>query len=180
MRRRLPASGMPLGLDTGTLLSSSMMQWYTTEGAVMMRSRSYSLSRRSRTMSMCSSPRKPQRKPKPRLEDICSQGGCQPGMGVAHAAALPESSVVCWSTCDMCIPRKPQRRPGPGLRISGGPPIPVRRVSPLLTGEMLMWADHAQGPCAAAPRSRSGSQSPGCNTSADMWPSAGDGLLLVS
>ena len=38
---------------------------YSTDGAVAMRLRSNSRSRRSRTISMCSSPRNPQRKPKP-------------------------------------------------------------------------------------------------------------------
>jgi hypothetical protein len=38
---------------------------YTTVGAVVIRSMSNSRSRRSCTMSMCSRPRKPQRKPKP-------------------------------------------------------------------------------------------------------------------
>ena len=42
---------------------------YTTFGAVEMRLRSNSRSRRSRTISMCSRPRKPQRKPKPSAVD---------------------------------------------------------------------------------------------------------------
>ena len=58
-------SGMSLGECTGIVVPSVRVTSYSTLGIVASSSRSYSRSRRSRTMSMCSSPRKPQRKPKP-------------------------------------------------------------------------------------------------------------------
>ena len=42
----------------------------TTDGAVVIRSRSYSRSSRSRITSRCSRPRKPQRKPKPSAAEV--------------------------------------------------------------------------------------------------------------
>jgi hypothetical protein len=43
----------------------------TTEGAVVMSSRLYSRSSRSCTISECSNPRNPHRKPKPMADDTC-------------------------------------------------------------------------------------------------------------
>ncbi len=58
-------SGILAGFSTISLVLSRMSTSYTTVGAVVMRSMSNSRSRRSCTISMCSRPRKPQRKPKP-------------------------------------------------------------------------------------------------------------------
>ncbi len=58
----------------------------TTEGAVVISSRLYSRSRRSCTISECSSPRKPQRKPKPIADDTCAW---QHGTGVRGPCASP-------------------------------------------------------------------------------------------
>ena len=63
-------SGMSVGLWTGCTLPSVSVTSNSTEGIVAISSRSYSRSRRSRTMSMCSSPRKPQRKPKPSASEV--------------------------------------------------------------------------------------------------------------
>ena len=58
-------SGMSVGEWTIASLPLVSVTSYSTLGVVASSSRSYSRSRRSRTMSMCSRPRKPQRKPKP-------------------------------------------------------------------------------------------------------------------
>ncbi len=58
-------SGSFEGFSISVTAPSRVFTWYTTVGAVVMRSMSYSRSSRSCTMSMCSRPRKPQRKPKP-------------------------------------------------------------------------------------------------------------------
>ena len=58
------------GLWTSITVPSVIVTSNDTDGIVAISSRSYSRSRRSRTMSMCSSPRKPQRKPKPRASDV--------------------------------------------------------------------------------------------------------------
>jgi len=59
------AGGRREGLETCRTSPPRSVTSYTTEGAVVMRLMSYSRSRRSCTMSMCSRPRKPQLKPKP-------------------------------------------------------------------------------------------------------------------
>ena len=43
---------------------------YTTDGAVMIKSKSYSRSKRSCTMSMCRRPKKPHRKPNPMAVEV--------------------------------------------------------------------------------------------------------------
>ncbi len=63
-------SGMSAGLCSSIVCAGSFFEWvrcilYTTLGAVVMRSRSYSRVSRSWMISRCSRPRKPQRKPKP-------------------------------------------------------------------------------------------------------------------
>ena len=58
-------SGMSAGECTRISLPSVSVISYSTLGVVASSSRSYSRSSRSRTMSMWSSPRKPQRKPNP-------------------------------------------------------------------------------------------------------------------
>ena len=63
--RYCPTSGMRDGLSIWITLLSRSTTSYTTEGAVVMMSISNSRSSRSCTISMCSKPKKPQRKPKP-------------------------------------------------------------------------------------------------------------------
>ena len=60
-----PESGICEGLRTSTISPAVVVTWYATFGAVASRSRSNSRSSRSWMISMCSRPRKPQRKPKP-------------------------------------------------------------------------------------------------------------------
>ena len=67
----MPAgSGMSVGLCTSTVSPLRSRTWYSTFGVVASSSRSYSRSRRSRTMSMCSRPRNPQRNPKPSAVEV--------------------------------------------------------------------------------------------------------------
>ena len=56
-----PAGGMSEGLDTATVSPLVLATRYSTDGAVEISDRSNSRSSRSRTISMCSRPRKPQR-----------------------------------------------------------------------------------------------------------------------
>ncbi len=63
-------SGMSVGLWTGITEPSVSVISNSTDGIVAISSRSYSRSRRSRTMSMCSRPRKPQRKPNPSASEV--------------------------------------------------------------------------------------------------------------
>ena len=66
----VPGSGMSDGLWTTSSSPLVSVTSNCTEGIVVSSSRSYSRSRRSRTMSMCRRPRKPQRKPKPRASEV--------------------------------------------------------------------------------------------------------------
>ena len=63
-------SGNSLGLVTWWTVLSSAVTSYGTFGAVEIRSSPNSRSRRSETISMCSRPRKPQRKPKPNATEV--------------------------------------------------------------------------------------------------------------
>ncbi|SKU54720.1 Uncharacterised protein [Mycobacteroides abscessus subsp. abscessus] len=67
---RILPSGQMDGLVTIISVLSSLTTRYTTLGAVEMRSRLNSRSRRSRVISMCSNPRKPQRNPKPSATEV--------------------------------------------------------------------------------------------------------------
>src|SRR5215204_2466940 len=58
------------GLSTSTTEPSARCTRYATDGAVATRLRSNSRSSRSRMISMCSRPRNPQRKPKPRAPEV--------------------------------------------------------------------------------------------------------------
>src|SRR5437773_12214565 len=60
---------MRLGFSTSSTAPSVLWTWYSTFGTVLIRSRLNSRSSRSRTISMWSRPRNPQRKPKPRATD---------------------------------------------------------------------------------------------------------------
>ena len=51
-------------------LPSVSFSLYTTLGAVVIKSKSYSRSSRSWMISMCKSPKKPHRKPKPRATEV--------------------------------------------------------------------------------------------------------------
>ena len=62
--------GISEGLSTSIGARRSGGPRYSTLGAVAMRDRSNSRSRRSRTISMCSSPRNPQRNPNPSAPDV--------------------------------------------------------------------------------------------------------------
>ena len=66
----LPPVGYSEGFVTSSSAPLSMITRYTTLGAVEMRSRSNSRSRRSRTISRCSRPRKPIRNPKPSALEV--------------------------------------------------------------------------------------------------------------
>src|SRR5439155_491173 len=68
---RLPVDqcGMRLGFSTNSSDPSVRYTWYSTFGTVLIRSSVNSRSSRSRTISMCSRPRNPQRKPKPSATD---------------------------------------------------------------------------------------------------------------
>ena len=61
---------MSAGLSTTSSVPSVRWIRYSTLGAVAMRARPNSRSRRSLTISMCSSPRKPHRNPKPSAPDV--------------------------------------------------------------------------------------------------------------
>ena len=65
-----PASGSLAGLSISWTTPSVVVTRYSTPGAVVTRSMSNSRSSRSWTISMCSSPRKPQRKPNPSAADV--------------------------------------------------------------------------------------------------------------
>ena len=58
------------GFDTTCSEPSVLVMWYSTDGAVEMSDRPNSRSSRSRTISMWSRPRKPQRKPKPSAPEV--------------------------------------------------------------------------------------------------------------
>jgi hypothetical protein len=66
----LDGSGSFDGFSMSITVPSRIATWYTTVGAVVMSSMPYSRSSRSWTMSMCRSPRKPQRKPKPSAVEV--------------------------------------------------------------------------------------------------------------
>ncbi len=59
-----------MGFSTVSVSPSVLWTMYETEGAVVIMSRSNSLSSRSSIISMCKSPKKPQRKPKPKAVEL--------------------------------------------------------------------------------------------------------------
>ncbi|MCY1294450.1 hypothetical protein D9M70_437430 [compost metagenome] len=63
-----------------------------TVGAVVIRSRSYSRSRRSWMISMCSMPRKPMRKPKPRASELSGSYCSAASFRVSFCSASRKSS----------------------------------------------------------------------------------------
>ena len=63
-------SGISDGLCTSTIDPSVKWARYSTLGAVAMSARSNSRSRRSRTISICRSPRNPHRNPKPSAAEV--------------------------------------------------------------------------------------------------------------
>ena len=69
-----------------------------TVGAVVMRSMSYSRSRRSCTMSMCSMPRKPQRKPKPRACETSGSNCSEASLSLSFSSASRSASYSLAST----------------------------------------------------------------------------------
>ena len=70
MRSSFWGGGISDGLWTWTVVPSVWWARYSTDGAVAIRVRLNSRSRRSRTISMCNSPRKPQRNPKPSAPEV--------------------------------------------------------------------------------------------------------------
>ena len=70
MMSMLVGGGSSPGERTARTTPEVSVTRYSTFGVVASSSRSYSRSRRSRTMSMCSRPRNPQRKPKPSAWDV--------------------------------------------------------------------------------------------------------------
>ena len=71
MKSRLDASGRSAGFAMSNTSPSLRCTLYTTEGAVVIRLRSYSRSSRSWTISMCNRPRNPHRNPNP-MALLCS------------------------------------------------------------------------------------------------------------
>ncbi|MNG09964.1 hypothetical protein D3C84_934080 [compost metagenome] len=63
-----------------------------TVGAVVIRSRLYSRSRRSWMISMCSMPRNPQRKPKPRASELSGVYCSDESFRVSFCSASRKSS----------------------------------------------------------------------------------------
>ena len=84
-------SGKSLGLWTGITVPSVSVTSYSTLGIVVSSSRSYSRSRRSRTMSMCSSPRKPQRNPKPSASEVSGSQLSAASLRVSFSSASRRS-----------------------------------------------------------------------------------------
>ena len=64
------AGGISAGFSTSISVPSVLCTWYSTLGTVVTRSRSNSRSSRSCTISMCSRPRNPQRKPNPSAVEV--------------------------------------------------------------------------------------------------------------
>ena len=81
-----PAGGRRAGLSTTTSPRPAVSATaYSTDGAEAIRSRSNSRSSRSWTISMCSKPRKPQRKPVPSATDV---SGANADRGVVEVQFL--------------------------------------------------------------------------------------------
>ena len=64
--------------------------WNSTLGAVVINSNSYSRSNRSCTTSMCSNPKNPHLKPKPKAEDDSGSNIIQPQL----AQCFPQLTVI--------------------------------------------------------------------------------------
>ena len=84
-------SGMSLGAWTSISSPFVSVTSKPTDGIVASRSRSYSRSRRSRTMSMCSSPRKPTRKPNPRASLVSGSQVSAASLSVSFSSASRRS-----------------------------------------------------------------------------------------
>ena len=87
----VPGSGMSEGLCTSSSSPFVSVTSNSTDGIVASSSRSYSRSRRSRTMSMCSSPRKPQRKPKPSASEVSGSHDSAASLSVSFSSASRRS-----------------------------------------------------------------------------------------
>ena len=102
---------------------------YSTDGAVAIRVRSNSRSRRSRTISMCSSPRNPQRNPKPRapggLGGVGEAGVVQPQLlerlaQVGELVAVDRVQPAEHHGLGVAVALEGRRRPGRlGHRLAG-------------------------------------------------------------
>ena len=89
-------SGRLLGLSTVSVSPDLHSTRYSTVGAVVIRSIPYSPESRSRTTSMCKSPRNPQRKPKPSAgEDSVSK---------CSAASFKDSRSIAWRSSGKSAP----------------------------------------------------------------------------
>ena len=65
-----------------------------TEGSVVTRSRSNSRSSRSWMTSMCSMPRKPQRKPKPRATELSGSKESEASLSLSFSSASRRSGYL--------------------------------------------------------------------------------------
>ena len=92
------SSGSLNGFSTLISVPSFITTSYTTVGAVVMRSMSYSRSSRSCTMSMCSRPRKPQRKPKPSACETSGSNCSAASFSCSLVSASRSASKSCDST----------------------------------------------------------------------------------
>ena len=91
-------SGISAGECTRTSLPSVRITSYSTFGVVASSDRSYSRSSRSRTMSMCSRPRKPQRKPKPSACEVSGSYESAASFRASFSSASRRSSKSSVST----------------------------------------------------------------------------------
>ncbi len=91
-------SGMSEGLWTSSSLVGVSVTWKPTDGIVASSSRSYSRSRRSRTMSMCRRPRKPTRKPKPRASEVSGSQESAASLSASFSSASRSSGKRSVST----------------------------------------------------------------------------------
>ena len=87
-----PRSGSFDGLSISCTTPSVVVTRYSTLGAVVTRFMSNSRSSRSCTISMCSRPRKPQRKPKPSAVEVSGSKNSE----LSFSRSFSSASRSCW------------------------------------------------------------------------------------
>ena len=102
-----PGSGKSDGMWTSVSVPSVSVTSKRTDGIVAMRSMPYSRSRRSRTMSMCSRPRKPHLKPKPSASDTSGSHDSAASLSSSFSSASRRSGYSSES-----IGNRPQKTTG--------------------------------------------------------------------
>ncbi len=163
----LPASGSLDGLSISRTSPSVVVTRYSTPGAVVTRSMLNSRSSRSCTISMCSSPRNPHRKPKPSAADVSGSKKNDASFSRSFSSASRSSGYWCPSTGYSPANTIGLSSLNPGNGVSAGRLASVM-VSPIFASPtfLMLATRKPTSPAASSPiGSGLGENTPTCSTS---------------